>query len=427
VRPRRAAQGSIPGRISGAATGVPGEAPETALTITALNTAIKDMLEGMLPPVWVSGEVSQFKLHQNGHWYFSLKDVEGSVLDCVVWKNDQARFPMAPEIGMQVFARGSLNIWVKQPRIQFRVTALEDQGEGIWRKAFEKTKAALEKDGLTDPARKRPLPRFPRCVAVITSPSGAALHDIVSVIRRRNHTIDIVVIAAAVQGDSAPTSLVAAIERASRWKGADVIIIGRGGGSREDLWCFNDERVARALAASPIPTISAVGHEVDVSISDFVADVRAATPTAAAELVAPVLADIQADLRALRTQMTTSLVRRWEDGRRDLGQVRHDLGNGMSARILGARRDLIVGMRDLRARVTRVVERRGDRVLALHQRLEALSPMRILERGYAFPRTPEGSALSRLGQFRQGMRFNLKLNDGEVDATVEAIRNKESA
>jgi exodeoxyribonuclease VII large subunit len=426
--PARRASPDARGRIAGApSSGIPGDSPENALTITALNTAIKDTLEGMLPPVWVSGEVSQFKLHQNGHWYFSLKDAEGSVLDCVVWKNDQARFPMPPEIGMQVFARGLLNIWVKQPRIQFRVNALEDQGEGIWRKAFEKTKAALEKDGLTDPARKRALPRFPKCVAVITSPSGAALHDIVSVIRRRNHTIDIVVIPAAVQGDSAPASLVAALERAARWNCADVVIIGRGGGSREDLWCFNDERVARAIAAMPVPTVSAVGHEVDVSIADFVADVRAATPTAAAELVAPVLADIHADLQELRNAMTTSLVRRWKDGRRDLGTIRHDIGNGMSARILGARRDLIVGMRDLRARVTRVLERRGDRVVALRERLDALSPVRILERGYAVPRTPGGEALSRLGQFKQGMRFNLLLQDGEVDASVDAIRKKESA
>lgn len=426
--PARSASPDARGRIAGApGSGIPGDSPENALTITALNTAIKDTLEGMLPPVWVSGEVSQFKLHQNGHWYFSLKDVEGSVLDCVVWKNDQSRFPMAPEVGMQVFARGQLNIWVKQTRIQFRVTAVEDQGEGIWRKAFEKTRAALDKDGLLDAARKRPIPRFPRCVAVVTSPSGAALHDIVSVIRRRNHTIDIVVIPAAVQGDSAPASLIAAIERAGRWGCADVLIIGRGGGSREDLWCFNDERVARALAASPIPTISAVGHEVDVSIADFVADVRAATPTAAAELVAPVLADIHADLRELRSAMTIALVRRWRDGRRDLGTVRHAIGNAVSGRVLGARRDLIVGMRDLRARVTRVLERRGDRVVALRERLDALSPVRILERGYAVPRTTDGNALSRLGQFKPGMRFNLLLKDGEVDATVDALRKKEPA
>ena len=232
--------------------------------------------------------------------------------------SEKARFPMAPEVGMQVFARGQLTVWAKQPRIQFRVSAMEDQGEGIWRRAFERTRAALEQDGLLDPARKRPIPRFPRTIAVITSPSGAAMHDIISVVGRRYPAVDIVVIPASVQGESAPSSLVAALDRAARWHGADVLIIGRGGGSREDLWCFNDEAVCRAIAASPIPTVSAVGHETDFSIADLVADVRAPTPSAAAELVTPVLADLQADLVAMRETMAAVLGRRARDGRRRL-------------------------------------------------------------------------------------------------------------
>jgi exodeoxyribonuclease VII large subunit len=414
------------GVIDGAEQGPPGSSPELALTITALNTAIKDTLEGMLPPVWVSGEINQFKLHQNGHWYFSLKDTEGAVLDCVVWKNDQGRFPMAPEIGMQVFARGQLNIWVKQPRVQFRVTALEDQGEGIWRKAFEKTKAALEKDGLLDPARKRALPRFPRVVAVITSPSGAAMHDIVSVVTRRNHTIDIVVIAAAVQGDSAPASLVAALERAARWNGADVLIIGRGGGSREDLWCFNDERVARAIAASPIPVISAVGHEVDVSIADFVADVRAATPTAAAELVSPALADLKADLAAMGALMREALVRLARDGRRDLDHVRSAIRNGVARRVTGARETLRVTLREAKTRLARAIERRRDKVGAISGKLHVLSPLATMERGYSIALSVDGKALSRVAQFSAGANFVLKVQDGEVDASARAVRKEKT-
>jgi exodeoxyribonuclease VII large subunit len=402
--------------------GTPGDSPENALTITALNAAIKDTLEGMLPPVWVSGEVSQFKLHQNGHWYFSLKDAEGAVLDCVVWKNDQARFPMAPEVGMQVFARGQLNIWVKQPRIQFRVTALEDQGEGIWRKAFEMTKAALEKDGLLDAARKR----VPRVVAVITSPSGAAMHDIVSVITRRNHTIDIVVIPAAVQGDAAPASLVAALGRAARWNGADVIILGRGGGSREDLWCFNDETVARAIAASPIPVISAVGHEVDVSIADLVADTRAATPTAAAELVSPSLADIRADLAALGASMRSELVRRARAGRQDFSLVRQRIRSGVARRVSGARDDLRIVLRDARARLARKAERSRDRYESLSARLGLLSPLNTLGRGYAIALSAEGKSLSRASQFRKGMRFHLKVQDGDVAATADDVSRQPS-
>ena len=427
-RPVRGGASQIPmrGVIEGAG-GAPGDSPENALTITALNTAIKDTLEGMLPPVWVSGEVSQFKLHQNGHWYFSLKDAEGSVLDCVVWKNDQARFPMAPEIGMQVFARGQLNIWVKQPRIQFRVTALEDQGEGIWRKAFENTKAALEKDGLLDEARKRPIPRFPKVVAVITSKSGAAMHDIVSVITRRNHTIDIVVIDAAVQGDKAVAALVGALDRAARWNGADVIIIGRGGGSREDLWCFNDEKVARAIAASPIPVISAVGHEVDVSIADFVADLRAATPTAAAELVSPSLADLRADLEAIAVVMRSTLLRLARDGRRGLDTVRLRIRNGVSRRVTGARDDLRMVLRDAKSRLERAVERRHDRLQAVSGRLHVLSPLATLGRGYSIALAADGKSLSKVSQFTKGAEFTLMVQGGEVDATAGDIRRTESA
>jgi exodeoxyribonuclease VII large subunit len=444
------AAAASPGRgILAPDAGPPGSSPGTALTITALNTAIKDTLEGMLPTVWVAGEVSQFRQHQNGHWYFSLKDAEGSVLECVVWGSDKARFPMAPEVGMQVFARGRLSVWVRQPRIQFRVTAIEDQGEGIWRRAFEKTRAALERDGLLDAARKRPIPRFPRTVGVITSPSGAAMHDIVSVVARRNRTIDIVVIPAAVQGDAAPASLVAALGRAARWGGADVLIVGRGGGSREDLWCFNDETVARAIAASPIPVISAVGHEVDVSIADFVADLRAATPSAAAELVAPVLDDMLADLRALGGAMRTALARRVRDGRREMATARVTLVRGAGRRVADAGRDLAVVQTEIRAgarkratearhtlvtmrrtmveRTGRTVERGAHRRALVAARLHALSPLATIARGYAVARTPAGTALTGASQFAPGAPFNLKLRDGDVDATTTAVRRTEPA
>jgi exodeoxyribonuclease VII large subunit len=404
--------------------GVPGSSQESALSITALNTAIKDALEGMLPSIWISGEISQFKTHQNGHWYLTLKDTDGSSIDCVIWGGDKGRFPLTPEIGMQVFAQGELTVWAKVNRIQFRIRRLEDQGEGIWRKAFEKTKAALEKDGLLAEARKRPLPRFPKVVAVITSPTGAAMHDIVSVITRRNHTIDIVVIGAAVQGESAVPSLLKALDRAARWNGADVIIIGRGGGSREDLWCFNDEKVARAIAASPIPVISAVGHEVDVSISDFVADVRAATPTAAAELVSPSLADLKADLNALGASMRDALVRLARDGRRELDYVRTAIRNGVSRRVTGARDTLRLTLRDAKTRLARKFERRRDRLKALEERVNVLSPNATLRRGYSIALSVDGKALSKISQFKTGMEFTLKVSGGDVDAKAAAVRKE---
>ena len=429
ARASRSSRGAVapptPEAGDGAPDGVPGGSPERALPISALTAAAKDVIEGAFPPLWIAGEVGAVTQHRNGHWYFPLKDAT-SAIDCVVWARDAARFPAAPDEGMQVVAQGQLTMWAVRAKVQFAIKAMEAAGEGLWRKAFEKTRAALERDGLLAADRKRPIPRFPRVVGVVTSPTGAALQDIVAVIARRNPLIDIVVIPAAVQGESAPQSLVDAIERAGRWGGADVLIVGRGGGSREDLWCFNDERVARAIAASPIPTVSAVGHETDVTIADLVADQRAPTPSAAAELVAPVLEDLRADLRAIRAMMRDALVRRARDGRRDLNDVRALLTNAAGRRVTGARRDLDVTLRDLRARVTRILERRRDRLDALGGRLHVLSPLATLGRGYAFPRTTDGVALSKAAQFSTGARFNLMLHDGEVDATADAVRLKES-
>lgn len=377
----------------------PGTSQEVALAIADVTAAAKDVIEGAFPPLWVKGEVSNFTAHRNGHWYFSLRD-KTAQLSCVVWSRDVRRIPAPPDEGMQVVARGQLSVFAARGQMQFMISAMEAEGEGLWRKAFEQTRAMLEKEGLLDPARKRPLPRYPRRVAVITSPDGAALHDIISVISRRNPGVEIVVIAAAVQGETAPDSLVAAIEKVGRWNDADVVIIGRGGGSREDLWAFNDERVARAIAACPIPTISAVGHEVDYSIADLVADVRAATPSAAAEAAVPVLSDLIAGIRALAQDIRGSLARRITDGGRELRQL----------------------ARDLTVRSQRATERRRARVQQLAARLEALSPLATLARGYAVARDLNGAALPAASAFSPGMRFDLQLRDGIVRSTAEEIR-----
>ena len=377
----------------------PGTSQEVALAIADVTAAAKDVIEGAFPPLWVKGEVSNFTAHRNGHWYFSLRD-KTAQLSCVVWSRDVRRIPAPPDEGMQVVARGQLSVFAARGQMQFMISAMEAEGEGLWRKAFEQTRAMLEKEGLLDPARKRLLPRFPRRVAVITSPDGAALHDIISVISRRNPGVEIVVIAAAVQGETAPDSLVAAIEKVGRWNDADVVIIGRGGGSREDLWAFNDERVARAIAACPIPTISAVGHEVDFSIADLVADVRAATPSAAAEAAVPVLSDLVAGVRALAQDIRAALARRITDGRRELRQL----------------------ARDLTVRSQRATERRRARVQELAARLDALSPLATLARGYAVARDLNGAALPAASAFSPGMRFDLQLRDGIVRSTAEEIR-----
>ncbi|HEV8411770.1 MAG TPA: exodeoxyribonuclease VII large subunit [Gemmatimonadaceae bacterium] len=376
----------------------PGGSPEQALTIAQLTNAAKEILEGAFPPIWIKGEVSNFTAHRNGHWYFSLRDATAQ-LSCVVWSRDTQRIPAPPDEGMRIMAHGQISVYAARGQMQFMVRAMEAEGEGLWRKAFEKTKAALQRDGLLDPARKRPLPRFPRRVAVITSPDGAALHDIISVIQRRNSGVDIVVIAAAVQGEAAPDSLVAAIERLGRWGGADVVIIGRGGGSREDLWAFNDERVARAISASAIPTISAVGHEVDFTIADFVADFRAATPSAAAEAAVPVLAELHAYLQAAGTAVRSSTERRLRDAGHTLRQL----------------------SRDLAVRSLRTVERRRARVQEAAARLEALSPLATLARGYAVVLNEKGGALPSAAMIKPGMHFAMEMRDGRVHATADEV------
>ena len=376
----------------------PGETAAAAIAVAELNETAKAVIEGAFPRLWVKGEVSNLTKHRNGHWYFTLRDATAQ-LTCVVWARDTRRIPAVPNEGMHVMARGQLTVYAAQGKMQFQVDALEAEGEGLWKKAFDETKARLDRDGLTAAARKRPLPRFPRTVAVIKSPDGAALRDIVSVIRRRNPGVSVVVIPAAVQGDAAPESICAALDRLDRWGGADVLIIGRGGGSREDLWAFNHEQVARALAACRVPTISAVGHETDFTIVDFIADVRAATPSVAAESAVPVLAEVRMAVRVLAGAMSDALEDRLQRGARDLRQRSEGLAQ----------------------RARRVVERRRARVQQLAGRIEALSPLGVLARGFAVARGLEGHALPRLGAFAAGERFDLLLQDGRVRALAESL------
>jgi exodeoxyribonuclease VII large subunit len=376
----------------------PGESAETAIGVSDLTNFAKSVIEGAFPPMWIRGEVSNYTAHRNGHWYFSLKDASASI-SCVVWARDTRGIVAAPDEGMQVMAYGQLSVYAARGQMQLMVRAIEAEGEGLWRKAFEATRLKLEKEGLLDPARKKEIPRFPRRVAVITSPDGAALHDIRSVMARRNPGVDVIVVPAAVQGETAPASLVEAIERVGRWKGADVVIIGRGGGSREDLWAFNDESVARAIANCPLPTISAVGHEVDFTIADLVADLRAATPSAAAEAAVPVLDDLVMALDEMRRVMA----------------------HGVQRRVLDARRSLRRLAGDLSIRARRSVERRRARVQEVAGRLDALSPLNTLARGYAVARDASGAALASTQAFAAGKAFTLVLRDGQVDATTDAV------
>ena len=377
----------------------PGGSQESAITVHTLTSAAKDLIEGAFPPLWVRGEISDFKAHRNGHWYFALRDANAQ-MKCVVWSAATKRIPAPPDDGMQVLARGQMTVWPVRGDLQFSVTAIEAEGDGLWRKALELTRLRLEADGLLNPARKRPLPRYPRRIAVITSPDGAAFHDIVKVARGRSPEVEIVIVAAKVQGEGAPEELVAAIQRVGKWMDADLLIIARGGGAREDLWAFNDERVARALAICPIPTISGVGHEVDITICDLVADFRAATPSAAAEMAVPSRRELAAHVRNLGGRLAANVLRKHERAAAQLNRVKSRLS-------LGA---------------VRVVERRRGRLETATGRLHALSPLATLSRGYAVARATNGATLSRRGQFIDGSAFDLWVSDGIVRSVIESTR-----
>jgi len=379
--------------------GFPGASPGSAIAVSTLTQTVKDVVEGAFIPLWVRGEISDFKSHRNGHWYFCLRDLT-SQIRCVVWSRDQRGIPATPDDGMQVTVLGQLGVYAARGEMQFTVRRMEAEGDGLWRKALELTRVRLEADGLLAPERKRALPRHPRCIAIVTSASGAALRDIIAVTRRRAPAVRLVVAHAAVQGEGAPSELCAALDRVARWGGADVVIIGRGGGSREDLWAFNDERVARAVAACPVPTISAVGHEVDITLCDLVADLRAPTPSAAAESAVPARDALVLELR---------------------GQ-RHRLLAAIDGCLYEQRQRARIASQELSRAAVRTVESRRGRLENVAGRLDALSPLATLRRGYAVAATPGGRTLGSVADFAPGEAFTLRLRDGTVDATTIIVR-----
>jgi len=369
---------------------------EGAWTVAELTRRARAVVEAGLPALWVKGEVSGFKAYGSGHWYFTLRD-KVAQLRCVMWSRENQRLPAPPADGMQVFVFGTPTVW--EERGEFRLTVrqlLSTEAGGLWQIAFEKAKAALLRDGLLDPERKRPLPSFPRRLAVVTSPDGAALRDIVAVLARRWPWVEILLIPTRVQGEGADRDVCSALALLGRIPRLDVAIVGRGGGSKEDLWTFNSERVARAVAAAPVPVISAVGHETDITLCDLVADLRAPTPSAAAEAATPDRVEFVALLDRLGGALARALV----------APTRH-----AGERLERAGDRLTVDM-------TRTIERGGARLAAAGARLDALSPLKVLARGYAVARDAEGRVLRRVSQFAPGLDFRLQLRDGEVAARV---------
>lgn len=368
-----------------------------ALSVLEVTKRARRLIEsGFGGRLWVRGELAGFKAYQSGHWYFSLRDSQAQVR-CVMWRSDNRRLPGPPEDGMQVFVDAHPTVW--EERGEFRLTVKQmvpTDADGLWQLRLEKAKAALEEDGLLDPARKRPLPHYPSCIAVVTSPDGAALRDIVSVLSRRWPTAEVLVLPTRVQGESAEGELCAALSMLDRVPDVDIAIVGRGGGSREDLWAFNSERVARAVAAVGVPIISAVGHETDVTLTDLVADHRAPTPSAAAETAVPDAGSVGQSLDALAQRLAGGL-----SGYTDLGQER-----------LARTADRLTQA------VQAGLERRAARMDRLGGKLDALSPLKVLARGYSVARDPSGKVLKRTGDFRDVTEFQLTVSNGDVRARV---------
>lgn len=370
-------------------------APDGAWSVSAVNRRAKAAVEQTLEPMWIEGEMTNLK-DFGGNWYFSLRD-SLSQLRCVMFRDDARRLPAAPTEGMKVYAFGRATIYEKRGEYQLNVTRMmSTEAGGLFRIAFEKAKAALAQDGILDRVRK-PLPAYPRWIAVVTSVEGAALRDIMTVAGARWPVAQIAVIHTRVQGDGAVDEVVRALQLIQRLTKVDVAIVGRGGGSKEDLQVFNEERVARALAAVPVPVISAVGHETDVTLCDLVADRRAPTPSAAAEMATPDRDEVMSDLEHLGARLARGLAHRVER---------------MDERVSW------VGQR-LVASVRRRVEAVSYQLSAISGRLDALSPLGTLSRGFAVARDGTGRVLRRTADFHAGDPFDLRVVDGTVKARVE--------
>jgi exodeoxyribonuclease VII large subunit len=375
----------------------PGTAPESAIPVTELNERARRLIEGAFGNVWVGGEVTNWGPHRSGHCYFSLRD-DDAQLSCVMFRSDLQRLPAHPEDGMRVAAYGRPTIYGARGTYQLVVRDIRAEGEGLWKLAFEKLKAKLAAEGLLDPSRKQDIPRVPRRIGVVTSRSGAALRDVVAVVRRRAPWARVLVSDCRVQGDGSAQSIASALDRLVRHGACDVIVLTRGGGSIEDLWAFNEEVVARAICACPVPTISAVGHEIDVTIADLVADLRAPTPSAAAEAVVPETAVLREALRSRADILVQVLRRRTRRGRERTLRAAVRLDERMTA-----------SFRERRGRL----ERAGGR-------LDALSPLGTLRRGYAVPLDHAGRVLRRAAEFEPGERFRLRVTDGNIHCRTES-------
>ncbi len=394
-------------------------------TVSGLTRYLSQRLgeDPLLQDLWVEGEISNLSRPSSGHLYFTIKDA-GAQLRCVMWRSEAARLRFAPADGMAVAVHGYLGIYEAGGQYQLYADSIQPAGEGALFQEFLRLKARLEAEGLFDVARKRPIPAPARRIGIITSPSGAALRDMLHTLRRRNPLVEVVFAPAPVQGEEAPPLLVTALEQLNRTAKPDVILLARGGGSLEDLWAFNDERLVRAIAASNAPVISGVGHETDFTLADFAADLRAPTPTAAAELATPItLQDLYSALQAQRNRLQTSLQRILENHRRVWNDLQKRLHFESPARRLQSAYQRLDDLaRRLLIAQTHHLETVRMYLRGRERQLLALNPLDVLERGYALvTRRADGQVVSSCQSVHAGEALNVRVWDGEFEAAVTHI------
>ena len=397
---------------------------QNVLSISQLNEYIRGKLDSdaLLNSVAVRGEISNYKMYPSGHHYFTLKD-ETSALKCVMFKGSALRLRFRPDNGIKVIAMGKISVYPRDGVYQLYCTAMPMDGIGDLYAAFEQLKAKLAAQGLFDPAHKKPLPKYPGTIGIITSSAGAAIHDMLRILRKRYPLTQVRLLPVRVQGGEAPGEIAAAIRYANYHKLADLLIVGRGGGSIEDLWAFNDEQVAYAIYESEIPVISAVGHEPDVTISDFVADLRAATPSNAAELAVQDRQALEQQLDGMYTAMGTALGRQIKSARQHLNILSSSPALQSPDAYLQQRyKNLELLQNRLTSAQNQCISRNNQRFIALTAKLDAMSPLKVLSRGYSMAQTGEGTVISSVNQVQCGDQIDISFSDGKVAATVTDVK-----
>ena len=400
---------------------------QQVLSITQLNEYIRGKMDAdaLLNQVAVRGEISNYKLYPSGHHYFTLKD-ESAALKCVMFKGNAMRLRFRPENGMKVIAMGKVSVYPRDGAYQLYCSAMAMDGVGDLYAAFEQLKKKLAAQGLFDPGHKKPLPKYPGTIGIITSSAGAAVHDMLRILRKRYPLTQVKLLPVRVQGVEAPGEIAAAIRYANHFKLADLLIVGRGGGSIEDLWAFNDERVAYAIYESEIPVISAVGHEPDVTISDYVADLRAATPSNAAELAVPDQDALIQNLDAMFTAMATALNRQLKAAWQHLNVLSQSPTLRSPTGYLDQKgRDLELLKNRMISAQNNAIARKNQRYIACVSKLDAMSPLKVLTRGYSMAQTRDGTVVRSVAQVELGERITVSLSDGKLSATV--MEKKENA